>query len=229
MRTALLISLLVHGAAAAGLALLGVPGVQADPGRPLDVSIHADVVSDIEPAPAEPAFPDPPVTPETWEFPAEEPVFEGIDAPEAPVLPAAAPVRPVRLPTPLARPARARAAVAPAAPRSAPHSAAARVTRTGEVRPPRLLADASPAARYPARARRMGLEGCVVLRLRISADGTVTRVEVASSSGHEELDRAAADAAAHWTFEPARRDGVAIAYDVRVPVEFRLTDAQPPR
>jgi protein TonB len=71
----------------------------------------------------------------------------------------------------------------------------------------------------------MGLEGTVVLLLGIRADGAVAKVEIASSSGHEELARAAAAAAALWKFEPARRGGKAVAYDVRVPVEFKLTDA----
>jgi protein TonB len=71
----------------------------------------------------------------------------------------------------------------------------------------------------------MGHEGTVVLLLRVGASGQVTRVEVVASSGHEELDTVAADAAKLWQFEPARRDGEPVAFDVRVPIEFRLTDA----
>jgi protein TonB len=102
---------------------------------------------------------------------------------------------------------------------------AARAAPKGDLRPPRLRADLSPAARYPEAARRNGLEGTVVLLVGIGADGAVERVEVAESSGHEELDRAAAEAAEGWHFEPARLDGVAVAHEARVPVEFRLTDA----
>jgi TonB family protein len=65
----------------------------------------------------------------------------------------------------------------------------------------------------------------VLLTITIGADGAVERVEVDTSSGHEELDRAAVEAAEGWRFEPARLDGVAVAHEVRVPVEFRLTDA----
>jgi len=99
----------------------------------------------------------------------------------------------------------------------------AAAARPAVVREPRLLPDSAP-ARYPDRARRRGLEGTVVLRLRVAADGTVERVEVATSSGHEILDRAAEEAAPKWRYEPALRDGVAIAYDVRQPVEFTLGD-----
>ncbi|MCK6461087.1 MAG: energy transducer TonB, partial [Planctomycetes bacterium] len=96
--------------------------------------------------------------------------------------------------------------------------------RKGVLREPRLLAD-SPRARYPARARRLGLEGTVMLLLHVAADGTVDRVAVETSSGDEILDRAAAEAAALWRFDPARKDGAAIACEIRQPVEFTLADA----
>jgi protein TonB len=88
---------------------------------------------------------------------------------------------------------------------------------------PRLI-EADPAATvsYPARARRLGSEGTVTLLVRVGPDGAVLCVDVAESSGHEELDRAAAAAALGWRFSPARRDGVAVAHEVRVPVTFSL-------
>lgn len=45
--------------------------------------------------------------------------------------------------------------------------------------------------RYPAMARNNGLEGKVLLRAMIRADGQLTEVSVQKSSGHEELDAAA--------------------------------------
>lgn len=45
--------------------------------------------------------------------------------------------------------------------------------------------------RYPATARNNGLEGKVLLRAVIRADGQLTEVSVQKSSGHEELDAAA--------------------------------------
>jgi protein TonB len=45
--------------------------------------------------------------------------------------------------------------------------------------------------RYPAGARSNGLEGKVLLRAVIQADGNVTDISVQKSSGHEELDAAA--------------------------------------
>lgn len=45
--------------------------------------------------------------------------------------------------------------------------------------------------RYPAMARSNGLEGKVLLRAVIRADGQLAEVVVQKSSGHEELDTAA--------------------------------------
>lgn len=56
-------------------------------------------------------------------------------------------------------------------------------------------------------ARLEAVEARVRLRLLIRADGSVAGVEVAVPSGRPELDAAALDAARHWRFLPARRDG----------------------
>lgn len=58
-----------------------------------------------------------------------------------------------------------------------------------------------------AQMRAQALQGRVVLRVLVLADGSVGSVEVAQSSGHDALDRAAAGAAREWRFLPATRDG----------------------
>ncbi|MBN1917397.1 MAG: TonB family protein [Verrucomicrobia bacterium] len=75
---------------------------------------------------------------------------------------------------------------------------------------------------YPVIARRQGWEGTVVLDVDVLADGRVSAVTVACSSGHEVLDRAATDAVRRWLFRPAMRLGEPIADAVRVPVRFQL-------
>jgi len=75
---------------------------------------------------------------------------------------------------------------------------------------------------YPEEARRRGEEGTVKLRLLISAEGAVTRVVVAQSSGSDVLDSAAARAAYAWRFRPARRGSQPIAAWLVFPVEFQL-------
>jgi len=63
-------------------------------------------------------------------------------------------------------------------------------------------------------------EGRVVLRVLVRPDGSVGAVEVARSSGTPALDRAAVQAAASWRFQPATRDGAAIAAWAVIPVRF---------
>jgi protein TonB len=68
----------------------------------------------------------------------------------------------------------------------------------------------------------MGLEGRVVLRVLVGAEGAVRAAEVAVSSGHPVLDEAAAAAVRTWTFEPAREGERAVESRVTVPIRFRL-------
>lgn len=78
----------------------------------------------------------------------------------------------------------------------------------------------SPRPRYPARALRRGESGEVLLRIQVDARGVPSDVEVASSSGSRDLDRAATSAARRWRFRPAMRDGRPVAGTVTVPVNF---------
>jgi protein TonB len=79
----------------------------------------------------------------------------------------------------------------------------------------------SPPA-YPQASRRRGEEGLVILRVKVTANGRAQEIEIAESSGHPRLDRAAQDAVARWRFEPARDGMRAIDSWVKVPVVFRL-------
>lgn len=78
--------------------------------------------------------------------------------------------------------------------------------------------------RYPRRARRDGLEGRVVLSARVSAAGRIVGLEVARSSGHEILDRAAVRAVNRWIIRPARQGSKPVPSEIRIPILFRLTD-----
>src|SRR5690606_10423155 len=85
---------------------------------------------------------------------------------------------------------------------------------------PELLSAALP--RYPAEERRRGVEGNVTLRIDVDANGLPTDVDYAHRSGNRALDRAALVAARNWRFQPAIRNGEAVASTVTVPVAFRL-------
>jgi protein TonB len=82
----------------------------------------------------------------------------------------------------------------------------------------------NPKPGYPAFARRMGMQGTVMLKVLVSRQGTVLKIEVAHSSGYEILDKAAAEAVRNWRFVPARQWGSPVEEWVQVPVAFHLTN-----
>ena len=77
--------------------------------------------------------------------------------------------------------------------------------------------------RYPEGARRAGAQGTTLLRVRVSADGTVAEIVIERSSGHPELDAAAAEAVGRWRFEPAWRRGQPVEVWIVLPVRFTLS------
>lgn len=82
----------------------------------------------------------------------------------------------------------------------------------------------NPEPGYPAASRRLGEEGRVLLRVRVSAAGQPVAVDVEKSSRFERLDEAARQAVARWRFVPARRGDEAVESSVLVPIVFRLND-----
>ena len=76
--------------------------------------------------------------------------------------------------------------------------AAARKPKT----PPRFLGGKEP--RYPRDLQEQGIGGTVLLRLTVTAEGSVAAVEVTSSSGYSDLDNAAVKAAYTYSFAAAR-------------------------
>ncbi len=82
----------------------------------------------------------------------------------------------------------------------------------------------NPPPSYPWQARRMGVEGRVVLQVEILPNGNAGRIEIRNSSGHELLDQAAIKAVGGWRFDPARIAGAPITAWAEVPISFRLTE-----
>jgi len=81
-----------------------------------------------------------------------------------------------------------------------------------------------PQPSYPAMARRLGIEGLVLVRVRVSAAGIPEDVSVAQSSKNSALDEEALRAVRESRFEPARRGDTAVAHVVEVPIRFRLNN-----
>ena len=80
----------------------------------------------------------------------------------------------------------------------------------------------NPKPVYPALSRRLGEEGKVLLKVRVSAQGTALEVAISKSSGFPRLDAAAEDAVARWRFVPARRGDEPVDASVVVPITFAL-------
>jgi protein TonB len=86
---------------------------------------------------------------------------------------------------------------------------------------PRIASQPPP--RYPEAARRAGAQGTTMLKVRVSADGTVGEIVIERSSGHPELDAAAAEAVGRWRFAPARRRGEPVDVWILLPIRFTLS------
>ena len=81
-----------------------------------------------------------------------------------------------------------------------------------------------PEPDYPWQARRMGIEGRVVLHVEILQNGEAGRIEIRQSSGHDILDQAAIKAVARARFTPARIAGAPVTAWAEVPIRFQLKD-----
>lgn len=81
----------------------------------------------------------------------------------------------------------------------------------------------NPTPAYPTAALNAGVEGDVIVRLQVDANGRVSQAAVIGHEGGVDpaLDQAAIAALQQWRFQPAMRDGRAINSVVQVPVEFR--------
>ncbi len=156
--------------------------------------------------------------------PKEKPKPQPVKAPEPPLLLAG----PEEVPAPLAPPVEVPVAKAPESPPvEAPPATpveAPPAPPPPPLVPPRFDADylLNPPPEYPALSRRLGEEGQVLLRVRVSAEGLPLAVEVRRSSGFPRLDEAAAAAVKRWKFVPARRGETPVEAQVLIPISFTL-------
>ena len=79
-----------------------------------------------------------------------------------------------------------------------------------------------PRPKYPYMAERMGYEGTVILMVQLNEKGKVINVTVDKPSGHRILDQAAVKTGrTRWRFRPQIENGIAIRAEFLVPVEFK--------
>jgi TonB family protein len=98
-----------------------------------------------------------------------------------------------------------------------------KISSTVPIVPPKLdtLAE-NLLPQYPRRARHLGLEGRLILRVTVSPLGRPSILKVLESSGHTLLDVAAMKAIKGWHFQPALRGKSPIKASIDLPVVFRL-------
>lgn len=88
------------------------------------------------------------------------------------------------------------------------------------------LAGIQKKIKYPEFASRKGIQGMVVLSLKVSEKGEIEDISVAKSTGSASLDAQAVVAAQELRFKPALKDGKAVTASVQLPVQFKLDSGQ---
>ena len=154
-------------------------------------------------------------------YPKEQPIPVQIPSP-APPQPHAAPVPvPVAVPVPMPMPVPATAAETPAIEAiSLPIPIAADPVTPGmDVE---LVPRSMPKPVYPRAELARGIEGTVLVRLRVNRAGEPVEIRLERSSGSPNLDRAALDAARKWRFQPTMQGGGAVEVEGTVPVRFSI-------
>jgi len=80
-----------------------------------------------------------------------------------------------------------------------------------------------PSPSYPRAARERKMEGTVILRLGVEADGSINSIRIVQSSGHRLLDRAAMKTVRKkWEFTPSVEQGLPIESSLDIEISFRL-------
>ena len=77
---------------------------------------------------------------------------------------------------------------------------------------------------YPETLKSQGIEAQVTVIIELSDTGKVLAVKIAKGADYPEFDAAARQAAATEEFEPATRDGKAMAYTLSYTYRFRLEE-----
>ena len=86
--------------------------------------------------------------------------------------------------------------------------------------PPRLLESVEP--EYPEEAKQKGIQGMVVLRLRLDEEGAISLVNVVQGQP-EGLTEAAIAAVKAWRYAPATEGGFPVAVTYTVTIAFKLS------
>jgi protein TonB len=80
------------------------------------------------------------------------------------------------------------------------------------------------APEYPGALKRSGVSGLVTLSCLIDEKGDVQDISLEKASD-DAFIQPAIEAVKKWKFKPAKKDGVAVAIKVSIPVRFRITES----
>ena len=95
---------------------------------------------------------------------------------------------------------------------------------------PHLIEDSRVQPAYPEEALRDGVQGTVLLRVVVTADGMVGSVEIFRSPFRgESLAQAAVDAVRQWRYQPAQLQGRSVACRIMQTVSFYPPSTRPPK
>ncbi|WP_349922065.1 energy transducer TonB [Aeromonas veronii] len=227
----LTLALLLHLALFA--LMQGSHAAPIQPPEPLTLSARWAGESNKDDAPAKAAAAPAPPPVVKKSAPVQQKVVKPVVKRPAPKPVPKAPPKP--RPVPVVKPVTVVAPVAPATPTTAASNnqsanssstpAKSQPTGTGGGSSAPIARDArlkNPEPLYPQESRRRGEEGQVVLKVRVTREGTAESVEVERSSGYRRLDMIARRTVNRWRFIPARQNNVAVADWARVTIIFKL-------
>jgi len=80
----------------------------------------------------------------------------------------------------------------------------------------------NPRPPYPPAAFAARIEGRVIVKVHVMADGKPTEIQLLQTSGSAQLDKSALDTLAKWELQPARKHGEPIDQWIEIPIHFRL-------
>lgn len=86
--------------------------------------------------------------------------------------------------------------------------------------PPQPIKMVAP--KYPELAREAGIEGSVMVQVRVGKDGKVMDAFILQSDVTPDMEQAAIAAAKKCLFKPAKQRNIAVIADVAIPFFFRL-------
>ncbi|MCD4812455.1 energy transducer TonB [bacterium] len=85
---------------------------------------------------------------------------------------------------------------------------------------PKVVYQVAPV--YPLAARNKGIEGKVVIKFIVHADGSVSSIKIQSAAPANLFEQSAINAVKKWRFKPGRRNNNPVATSVELPLEFKL-------